>query len=138
MKCHLFCGSLFLATLCSSANATEFVYTPKNPSFGGNPINGSIFLNEAQITNKYDQAPTTQPSSLQQFNQNLQNMVLSRIASSISGGLFDPSGKLIPGTISTTDFTITITTVSAGPPAILNITTTDRNTGQSTSFQVSQ
>jgi hypothetical protein len=34
--------------------ATELVYTPVNPAFGGNPLNGTWLLNNAQAQNDYD------------------------------------------------------------------------------------
>ncbi|GAB3626689.1 hypothetical protein PTE30175_03020 [Pandoraea terrae] len=127
--------ALLLLIALGSAGATELVYVPKNPSFGGNPLNGTTFINEAQLQNKHDTDPSTQKSQLQQFNDNLQRVILSRLASSISGGLFDSNGKLVPGTLDTTDFSIAITSLGGNQ---LQITTTDKSTGQQTSFQVSQ
>ncbi len=37
---------LFLAT--GSCGASELVYHPANPTFGGNPLNGSYLLSQAQ------------------------------------------------------------------------------------------
>ena len=39
---------------CGLVQATELVYTPINPSFGGNPLNGTWLLNNAQAQNDYD------------------------------------------------------------------------------------
>ncbi len=41
---------LSLAVFCiaHTSQATELIYTPVNPSFGGNPANGSFLLNKAQ------------------------------------------------------------------------------------------
>ncbi len=33
------------------AAATELIYTPVNPVFGGNPLNGPVLLNNAQAQN---------------------------------------------------------------------------------------
>ena len=45
--------SLCVALGVVTAWATELVYTPINPSFGGNPLNGQFLLNEAQAQNNF-------------------------------------------------------------------------------------
>ncbi|MBS4098901.1 MAG: hypothetical protein KGZ83_18925 [Sulfuricella sp.] len=124
----------FCAIFSFATNASELVYTPVNPSFGGNPQNGVNLLNSAQAQNKFKgEQSTTQQTPLQQFNENLQRSILSRMASTISGGVVDRSGNLIPGTIETTDFVINISNVGGG---VMQVVTTDKSTGQSTTFQV--
>ena len=131
--------AFFLAA--SIACAGELVYTPINPAFGGNPLNGSFLLNEAQLQDNYKDPQATSAAArglgtpLEQFNQSLQRTILNRIASAVTGGIVDANGNLIPGTIQTTDFIIAIVDLGGG---VLQITTTDKATGQSTSFQVSQ
>lgn len=126
-----------MALLAGSVHASEMVYTPINPSFGGNPLNGTILLNEAQAQNHYqDPSPViSQQDALKQFNSSLQSSILSRISSALSSNVVSSTGQLIPGTVETTDFRITITSLGNG---LLQITTTDKATGQSTQFQVSQ
>ena len=54
MKQHTYIslGTLFGSLLlCAAANATELVYTPINPSFGGSPLNGAWLLGNAQAQN---------------------------------------------------------------------------------------
>lgn len=126
--------------LCMShAGATELVYVPVNPSFGGSPLNGSLLLNSAQAQNKHKDPDD--PSSLwgnktplQQFNESLQRRVLDDLSSAATKSLIS-NGKLVPGTLETGDFRIVITDLGGG---MLRITTTDRTTGATTSFQVSQ
>ncbi len=38
----------FLVLSISSAMASQLTYTPTNPTFGGNPLNGSFLLSTAQ------------------------------------------------------------------------------------------
>lgn len=122
------------ALLPLSLCASELVYVPGNPSFGGNPQNGANLLNSAQAQNKYKETQTTtEQTPLQQFNENLQRSILSRMASTISGGVVDKNGNLIPGTMETTDFVINITNIGSG---VMQVVTTDKSTGQSTTFQV--
>lgn len=124
-----------------SAQATDLVYTPVNPSFGGNPLNGSVLLNAAQAQNKTKdpEAPkattTGQQTSLQQFNDILERSVLSRLASAATSSVIGPNGQLIPGTVNTGNFSIQISDLGGG---ILQVTTTDKATGATTSFQVGQ
>ncbi len=133
-------GSVFIAGVgVASAHATEIVYTPVNPAFGGSPLNGSVLLNVAQSQNKSKDPddPNThaaQKSSLEQFNENLQRSVLSQLASAATSSVMS-NGKLIPGTVQTGDFKIVISDMGGG---MLQITTTDKVSGASTTFQVSQ
>lgn len=139
MRCRLMIGTAVLF-LVAQSEATTLVYTPVNPNFGGSPLNGPNLLNEANAQNYYKAPNASGPNStkqltpLQQFQQELEQAVLARIAQSVTGGIVNAQGQLVPGTIQTADFIITITQVS---PGVLEITTTDKSTGQSTSFQVS-
>jgi curli production assembly/transport component CsgF len=122
----------------AAANATSLVYEPVNPNFGGNPLNGTNLLNEANAQNKYKDPSTSDlglgsQSTLDQFNTQLQQAILSRVASSISSSIVGTDGTLHPGTINTGNFSIAITQVTGGN---LQVTTTDKTTGASTTFIV--
>lgn len=134
MKGLLFASALLFSGICG---ASELVYTPVSPSFGGNPLNGSTLLSSAQAVNKYkDPAEqVAEPTPLETFNTNLQQFILNRIAASVTGSVIDAQGKLIPGVINTQDFTISIASIGNG---VLSITTVDKATGQQTVFQVQQ
>jgi len=131
--------SMALALFCSAATAfaEQIVYRPINPSFGGSPSNASGLLANANAQNNFKDPAAVNAlkklTPLQQFQQNLQQFVLNRIAASVTGSIIGANGTLIPGTINTTDFTIQV--VSLGGTA-LKIITTDKNTGQVTFFQV--
>ncbi len=131
--------SLLLCLAALNAHSTELIYTPVNPVFGGNPFNGPVLLNSAQATNKHED-PKVKESSLslketplQQFNDNLERSILSQLASAATSGII-AGGKIVPGTVQTGNFTITIIDLGGG---LLQITTTDKVTGSSTSFKVS-
>lgn len=133
----LLIGLGMLTALSSNAQASELVYTPVNPSFGGNPLNGSVLMNQATAQNKFKE-PTesaAEQSSLDQFNTMLQSAILSRVSSAVTSSIVGTDGKLVPGVVETTDFNITITNLQSG---LLQITTTDKRTGQTTQFQVNQ
>jgi curli production assembly/transport component CsgF len=132
-----------LAGLWSAqAGATEMVYQPINPSFGGNPLYGSYLLNSALATNKHtdpalDSANTglEDKTPLQTFNDTLERAILSRLATAASSKIIGADGKFIPGRLETDNFTIDVADLGGG---VLSITTIDKVTGAVTSFQVSQ
>ena len=135
-----FALALSLALTAGSACATELVYVPVNPSFGGHPSNGPGLLAAASATSKHKENPLggsslTDHSALGQFNQSLERTVLSQLASAATGKLLGADGKLVPGTFTTANFTITVVDLGGG---VLRITTTDRATGATTTFEVGQ
>jgi curli production assembly/transport component CsgF len=132
----LACASL---AMVGAVDATTLIYQPVNPNFGGNPANGVNLLNEANAQNKYtdpslSSSGATSQSTLDQFNSELQQAILSRVATSVTNSIVGPNGTLQPGTISTGNFTIAITAVTGGN---LQVTTTDKTTGATTTFIVS-
>lgn len=135
-----FCGACAMQ-MHTAASATELIYTPVNPAFGGSPLNSATLLNAANAQNKHKDPEEalnrarTQATPLQQFNETLQRSILSRVASAATGQVLDAGGKLVPGVVDSANFRIAVTDQGNGS---LDITTTDKTTGVSTSFQVSQ
>jgi curli production assembly/transport component CsgF len=142
------CGSkrsaagLCMLAFCGHAVSTELVYVPTNPSFGGNPNNGIVLLNSANATNKHKDPSIAvnnglgQKTALQSFNETLERAILGQLASAaaqkLGGGI---TGGLAPGVVETGNFIIKITDLGGGT---LLVTTTDKSTGATTSFEVSQ
>jgi curli production assembly/transport component CsgF len=134
--------ALGLSFIPLPGSATELVYVPMNPSFGGNPNNGIVLLNSANAINKHkDPALSTatgytQKTALQSFNETLERAILGQLASAaaqkLGGGI---TGGLAPGVVETGNFIIKITDLGGGT---LLVTTTDKSTGAVTSFEVSQ
>lgn len=130
-------AAALLAMLCiftGSAGASPLVYQPVNPSFGGSPLNASGLLNEAQAQNNYT-APLRKLSTadrLATFQQNLQNAILSRVSSTVLSTIVGVDGGLVPGTVTTQDYIITV--VDNG--GLVTVTTTDRTTGQTSTFEI--
>lgn len=126
------------------ASASELVYHPFNPSFGGNPINGQVLLNSALATNKHkgpdlnaDRYGLEEKSALERFNETLERNIISRLASSASSRIMDANGNFIPGLLETENFIIEVTDPVPGS-GFLTIVTTDKVTGAVTRFEVSQ
>ena len=132
-------GLALSLALGAVAQASELVYVPNNPSFGGNPLNGPVLLNQATAQNKFTEKSASGSASAQnaltQFNSMLQSAILSRVSSAVTSSIVGADGRLTPGTVETTDFTINITNLSGG---LLQIVTTDKTTGQTTQFQINQ
>lgn len=133
---RLACACALLAAIAGAAPASELVYVPTNPVFGGSPLNASGFLSMAQLTNKHKEATdsaSAKGSGLQQFTDMLERSVLSQLSSAATAGVMGSGGKLHPGSVETGNFRIDIVDAGGG---VLVITTTDKTTGQSTSFQI--
>lgn len=142
MKTH-FALALSALLAATAAQASTLVYTPVNPAFGGNPANGIVLLNEAQAENRTRDPNARDPldpigggsgnTALDLFNLALQNAILSRLTAAAVSGIVGPTGELTPGTIETTSFSIVIADIGGG---LLQITTTDKVTGDSTTFSI--
>ncbi|MDR6929240.1 MULTISPECIES: curli assembly protein CsgF [Pseudomonas] len=110
--------------------ATELVYTPVNPSFGGNPLNGTWLLNNAQAQNDYDdpdlnnRTPVAGTSALERFTSQLQSRLLGQVLDNISSGN--------SGSLSTDAFVVNVVDDSGS----LTIEVTDRATGEISEIQV--
>lgn len=81
-----------------SAAASELVYQPVNPSFGGNPFNSSHLLGIANAQNDYD-APGSSgtagsrigDSQADLFVRQLQSRLLSGLATQVTDAIFGPN-----------------------------------------------
>lgn len=88
----------------------ELVWTPINPSFGGNPYNATWLMNSAKIQNQYpEEVPDKdyQKDPLEQFQENLNRQLLRRLASSIVDQIYGDSG-VNEGSYSVGDYLIDI------------------------------
>ena len=118
--------------------ASELVYVPTNPSFGGRALNGSVLLAKARAQNKFTDPDVTKRvtrTPLQEFNRRLQNSILSRFTATISSGLIDADGNPVPGVFETSEFLIEVV---VNNDETLTVTTTDKSGGDSTTFTLGQ
>ena len=129
--CLLF-GVLFLMS-GRPANATELIYTPVNPSFGGNPLNWSGLLNQATLQNKFQEGrPLRVPKSpLERFTEQLEYSVFSRMANRIVDTAFGED-TLQPGEYVFGNYKISVTTDASGITTII----TEISTGNTTTIQI--
>ncbi|NLC37603.1 MAG: curli assembly protein CsgF [Alcaligenaceae bacterium] len=132
---------LAASSLAGQSMASELIYYPRNPSFGGNPAYGHVLLNSALATKKHKDPDLDLPidgfrekTPLEQFNETLERQVINRLTTAATAKIIGPNGNLIPGNLETENFIINIADMGNG---FLNVTTTDKLTGATTSFIVS-
>lgn len=124
----------FLTT--SRTFATEMVYAPVNPAFGGNPNNAFGLMSIAQAQNGFTATPLSPAES---FNLSLQRAILSRLTSQTLNSLFgtradNPNNTLQDHTYDTAGYTINVK--NDNDAGTVTITTTDKTSGAITSFTV--
>lgn len=111
-------------------NASELVYRPVNPSFGGNPINGSYLLGNAQSQNNFKD-PSAAASrfkdrtALDRFTDSLESRLLNQLIGDIGDGN--------TGTLVTSDFIVDI----VDEDGVLTVRITDLETNETTEIEVS-
>jgi curli production assembly/transport component CsgF len=131
----------FLAT-SAPASASDIVYRPVDPSFGGNPMNSSHLLAVANAQNDYKppvvsapggsvSAQTPAQAQAAQFLTQLQSRLISALAAQVTDAIFgnDPqnSGQVTFGT-QTVSFQRGLSDIS--------ITLTDSSNNSSTNISV--
>lgn len=104
------------------ACATELIYEPVNPNFGGNPLNGGYLLNNAQAQDRHKDPDREdfgfeQPTALDRFTDSLETRLLNQLLTDVGNG---NSGELV-----TDDFIVQI----VDNDGVLTVLVTDRNTG---------
>ncbi len=112
--------------LALPASASELVYTPVNPTFGGNPANASGLQANAVSQNNYKAPVVTKAplTALEKFNNQVQAALLSRVKGEALDGLFDSMGNLRDGgTVTFANYVISITKDKSGN---LILTTEDK------------
>lgn len=90
-KLFVFFALTVVLSFAYNATATQLIWGPINPSFGGSPFNGAWLMASAQaqnrITEPYDYSRWYK-DPLETFEQDLQRQVLSRLARKLVDGAF--------------------------------------------------
>ena len=90
--------SFFLSFTSLSAKAQDFVYTPKNPAFGGSYLNYSWLLNSANAQNTIEEKGQDgayrgyEYDPFADFEQDLQRRFFSELSSQIVNSYFGEGG----------------------------------------------
>ncbi|KJY83001.1 curli production assembly protein CsgF [Vibrio galatheae] len=108
--------------------ASELVYTPVNPSFGGNALNSSHLFNVANAINHYkapsDEFGFEEESALDRLANSLESRLISQLLADVGNGN--------TGQLETDDFFLNI--VDDGGTLIVQIV--DKISGESTEIKV--
>ena len=126
--------AFFGAIWLHGALADELVYQPVNPAFGGSPLNGDWLLRNAQAQDTFEDpnaksADLARQSELDRFNDTLERIALSRIASAALDEFTFADGTT--SFVETDNFIIEATTTVDG---VTTVTTTDKSTGAVSTF----
>lgn len=125
-------GAALVLAAASTAVAQDMVYTPVNPTFGGNPFNSGHLLGVANAQNDFrDPRSTTGSSQADIFSRQLQSRLLSALSSQIVDAIFgeNPQER---GTISFGGQTISFVRDLVN----VTLTITDDATGEVTTIVV--
>ncbi|HYE95698.1 MAG TPA: curli assembly protein CsgF [Rubricoccaceae bacterium] len=102
---------LLLAVAPSVAEAQPLVYQPRNPAFGGSPLNFQPLLSAAQAQNDFEAEGAVDRffrDPLQDFEQSLQRQILSQLSREIIGDRFGGLDLSEEGRFDFGDFTVDI------------------------------
>lgn len=127
---YLICGAVcvLLLTNGNMAAPSELVYTPINPSFGGNPLNGQWLLNSAEAQNRFEE----EIDLMEEFEEMLNRQILLRITSNIITEAFGEEDVFYPGHYEVGNYAIDISTDGV----VITVVMTDMVTGESTTIVV--
>lgn len=122
-------GGLFSLVLSPSVSAQDLVYTPTNPSFGGNALNSNHLLSIANAQRSatardFDDGtggdnpsadPTPGPTDAELFVRQLEGRLLSALAGQVTSAIFgetpQDSGVVVFGT-TTVEFNRSLESIS--------------------------
>lgn len=125
IKHTLYLGAALMAFHVS---ATELIYQPVNPSFGGNPYNGTHLLNIANAINQYEPDDELGLTAADRLQTTLQSRLLNNLLDDVSSGQSDG------GQLETDDFILNVVDDGNGG---LTLNIYDKVTGESSVIQVS-
>lgn len=112
--------------LSGQSLATELVYTPINPSFGGNPLNGNFLLQKAQSQNANSaERPTL--SFVDRFRESLERNIINSLTRRIA------DGEVVEGVYETGEYIIEVNQDTDG--SVL-VTVTNQDNGDVTVIRI--
>jgi curli production assembly/transport component CsgF len=127
--------SLVIVFTAVSLMGDELIWTPINPSFGGNYLNASWMMQQAEAQNKLkaktDRYDPYERDPLKDFSESLNRQILSRLSSRLIQSAFGES-DLGPGHYEIGDYIIDIGSTDSG----ITIDITDPTSGTKTSMEI--
>lgn len=122
---------IILVTCALGAKAQDFVYTPINPAFGGNPYSYSWLLSSAQSQNKIESKKTSSYSydkdPLKRFEEDINRQILNKLSYQLVRKQFSEQ-SLEAGTYEMGSYVIEVTESSKG----IDVSILDRSSGGTT------
>ena len=132
----IFAFFLFAFINSSATQAQDFVYEPKNPSFGGQTFNYQWMLSSAQAQNDIEEPreerPSTERDPLADFQDSLNRQILSQLSRQLVTNQFGTGGSLEAGEYLIGNYQINITDGLDG----VNIVILDTATGNQTTVVI--
>lgn len=128
---YLFSKTFLMCLLISPlAFGSELVYTPVNPSFGGNPLNSTILTYHANAINGYtdpnaESFDFSEESALDRLASNLESRLISQLLADIGNGN--------TGQLETDEFFLNV----VDDDGTLLVQIVDKASGESTEISVS-
>lgn len=93
MKKLLIAAIFLLSFFQVTTRAQDFVYTPVNPAFGGNPYNYSWLLGQAEAQNTFEEPEEVEEEDpLSNFQEDLNNQILNEITRQLYQNQFGEEG----------------------------------------------
>lgn len=132
---HLFFLLFIFGLSAAPVGATELVYTPINPSFGGNSFNGTYLLGAAESQNDHQEKyESYNQDPLDNFEESLSRRLMSVLATKIVDSAFgEYDADLGTGSYEFGDYTIDIV---ANEGESIHVVITDTFTGGTTEVEV--
>jgi curli production assembly/transport component CsgF len=133
--CGIICVLLFV--LVDTTEATELIWTPINPSFGGSPYNASWLMASAQAQNRHVEKTSSSKKEdpFEDFEYNLKRQYIYALSSKIIDEAFGEEG-LLPEGQTEAHYTIGDFRIDIDGNGQLTIMITDMSTGSSTTVEV--
>lgn len=118
---------LLLVGTVGEARGQQLVYEPRNPAFGGNPINYQWMLSSADAQNDYKEEDGGRQGldPFQDFEKNLQQQILNQLTREIVNSRFSDLDLTQAGQYDLGDFRVEVVPSSDG----VNINVFNTSTG---------
>lgn len=116
MKQLILSAAILMALFQVPGLAQDFVYTPINPAFGGNPYNYSWLLGQAEAQNFFKEEtedPLAEDDPLANFQEDLNRQVLNEITREVYQNQFGEEG-LVEGFYQFGSYEIDVSPISEG------------------------
>ncbi|MCT4604423.1 MAG: curli assembly protein CsgF [Marinifilum sp.] len=108
---------LFALAMPVEALAQDFVYTPINSNFGGNPYNYNWLINSAKQQDKIEdpsQEDNFNKDPLDDFESNLNRQILNQLSSRLVNQIFGDGGEFESGSYNLGSYKVDIMEDASG------------------------